>query len=302
MDLSAIEDFHGDPSQTLLDGDIMSSLGIQGNAQQMLQNNLVARVQQANHSPGGKASLPSKIKKYNHKGMNSLYWLSQKSQYIYLLDFKQQRFVKEKIESKISLPQFFSSCQVSQGNIYIVGGIQNDKVLKQTFELTDQLVLRQVASMNVGRFQAPIKLLNERFILAAGGVTSIGPAYKDRLTNSCEILDIKQNQWFEIAPMEFARSSTSLCAYNNRHVFIFHGLAQSANPSQYNTLEYIDFGNMDANSFKLAKWTSITVKSQEFIITQPRGSAFIPATNEILVFGGNNKMCFYIDTSFLKKQ
>ena len=29
MDLSAIEDFHGDPG-TMLEGDIMSSLGIQG--------------------------------------------------------------------------------------------------------------------------------------------------------------------------------------------------------------------------------------------------------------------------------
>ena len=64
---------------------------------------------------------------YRHKGLNTLYYLKPESQNVFLLDFKQQSFVKEKIQSETRLPAGFSSCQTEDGCIYIY-----DKGDKQT--------------------------------------------------------------------------------------------------------------------------------------------------------------------------
>jgi hypothetical protein len=90
---------------------------------------------------------PSRIQKYNHKGLNSLYWLKPQSQSIFLLDFKQQKFLREQIESQMVLPNNFTSCQITAGNIFVVGGILNGIVLKNTFELNESLQYRNVAVM-----------------------------------------------------------------------------------------------------------------------------------------------------------
>ena len=81
------------------------------------------------------------IQKYNHKGMNSLYYLHPMSQSIYLLDFKQQKFVKEPVKSQLSLPSSFSTCQLQEGNIFIVGGIMNEKASARTLELKEDLTM-----------------------------------------------------------------------------------------------------------------------------------------------------------------
>jgi hypothetical protein len=39
------------------------------------------------------------IQKYKHKGQNSLYWMAPNTKSIYLLDFKKQKFVEEKVDS-----------------------------------------------------------------------------------------------------------------------------------------------------------------------------------------------------------
>lgn len=45
------------------------------------------------------------------------------------------------------LPNNFTSCQITKGNIFIVGGILNGMVLKNTFELNENLHYRNVAVM-----------------------------------------------------------------------------------------------------------------------------------------------------------
>ena len=91
------------------------------------------------------------------------------TQNVYLLNFKKQSFIKEKINSETLLPSFFTSVQSESGKIYMIGGLVKDIVLRQTFMLDENLYYKEIAMMKVARFSAPITLLKDAFILAAGG-------------------------------------------------------------------------------------------------------------------------------------
>mgnify|MGYP001061018529 CR=1 FL=1 len=72
-------------------------------------------------------------------------------------------------------------------------------------------------------------------------------------------------------------------------------------PNAQNSIEYMDLGSFDAKSIQMAKWISIVVKSQEFVSFNPRGSALLNQTNDIIIFGGQKTQCFYIDIGFLRQ-
>lgn len=116
-----------------------------------------------------KDTLKPLIQKYRHKGLNSLYYLKPKSQSIFLLDFKRQCFIKEKIDSQTLLPSCFTSVQCDSGKIYTVGGLVKEIVMKNTFCIDENLVYEEMAMMKTGRFNAPIVLLKDKFVFAAGG-------------------------------------------------------------------------------------------------------------------------------------
>ena len=163
----------------------------------------------------------SKINKYNHKGLNSIYYLHPGSLDTFILDFSKQSFVKQTIDSKQAFPTNFTSVQQSNGHIWIVGGILPDKSLSnKVLELTDYLQLKQGGSMNLARFATPVALLKENFIVAAGGVISTS---NRKQTNQTELYDISKGTWQIISSLEKPRANTSMCVITNRHVFIFNG-------------------------------------------------------------------------------
>jgi hypothetical protein len=47
--------------------------------------------------------------------------------------------------------------------------------------------MKQVAIMNIARCSVPIQLLKDRFVIAAGGIITLGS--KPKLTNTCELYD-----------------------------------------------------------------------------------------------------------------
>ena len=96
------------------------------------------------------------------------------------------------------MPSCFSTAQTAQGKIYMVGGLVKDMVLKNTFVIDENLVYNELAMMKVGRFSAPLALLNDKYILAAGGHISTA---KNKYTNSAELYDIAANKWYSMEPM-----------------------------------------------------------------------------------------------------
>ena len=72
---------------------------------------------------------PTVIDNYKHKGLNTLYYLKPESTSVFLLDFKKQSFMKERLKSG-KVPTGFSSVQTENGKIFLVGGYNGDRVSK----------------------------------------------------------------------------------------------------------------------------------------------------------------------------
>ena len=73
----------------------------------------------------------------------------------------------------------------------MVGGTVKDLVLRNTFRLDQNLSYDEMSPMKTQRFNTPICLLKDSFILAAGG--QISTSNKGKYTNATELYDIKKN-------------------------------------------------------------------------------------------------------------
>ena len=62
--------------------------------------------------------------KYASAGKNTLYFLVPDTPNLYLLDFKQRKFIKKKLTTR--LPMRATSAQTSNGFIYVLGGMLPD--------------------------------------------------------------------------------------------------------------------------------------------------------------------------------
>jgi hypothetical protein len=188
--------------------------------------------------------LEPKISKYRHKGINTLFFLQPNSFNIYLLDFKLQSFVKENLYAQEKLPTGFTSVQLASGLIVVMGGIQNNQVLNKITIINDQLVTKQVSQLKVARYSVPLALIQDRYVMAAGGVLQTTSSSTKKYTNAVELYDVASNQVFQLADMEKMRAHTSMAVVKNRHVFIFNGI-QNVNfnsLSSSHAIEYIDLG------------------------------------------------------------
>jgi hypothetical protein len=196
MNLSAIDFDNTVPLMETNETQLQDLHNLQSNKNKVASNRpQFGQSPQTQMMPGARQAprQPQVIEMYRHKGLNTLYYLKPESQNIFLLDFKQQSFVKEKIQSETRMPAGFSSCQTEDGCIYLVGGVVKDLVLRNTFRLDQSLSYEELSPMKSQRFNTPICLLKDNFILAAGGQTN--PSAKLKYTNAVELFDIKKNQW-----------------------------------------------------------------------------------------------------------
>ena len=72
-----------------------------------------------------------------------------------------------------------------------------------------------MAMMKVGRFNAPIALLRDKFVIVAGGQVSNS---KNKFTNAVELFDSVGNKWLSLDSLQKPRGNTSLTAIGNRFV------------------------------------------------------------------------------------
>jgi hypothetical protein len=96
--------------------------------------------------------------------------------------------------------------------------LSSDIGLKQCFCIDANMSIYDRESMSMGRYNMPLALVRDRFILACGGQTSENTA-----TNTCEAFDIDTNTWFSIAPLKQPMSNTSAVVMNNRFVYLMPG-------------------------------------------------------------------------------
>jgi hypothetical protein len=134
-------------------------------------------------------------------------------------------------------------------------------------------------NMNLGRFNAPLALVRDRFILACGGQVSENAA-----TNACEAYDIDTNTWFAIAPLKQAISNTSAIVMNNRFVYLMPGSGiageQLGVKPDYCCIEMLDTGSSiqfgtdrQSKNYGLPiashRWETLVVQNPSFSQSRP---------------------------------
>lgn len=72
--------------------------------------------------------------------------------------------------------------------------------------------------MSLGRFNTPLALIRDRFIIACGGQVNESSA-----TSQCEAYDIETNNWFSISSLQMPMSNTSAIVMNNRFIYLMPG-------------------------------------------------------------------------------
>lgn len=164
----------------------------------------------------------------------------------------------------------------------MIGGVIKDIVLRQTYCIDENLSFSEMAPMKQARYSSQVALLNNRFILVAGGQNQWG---KNKYTTTCELFDISMNKWHPVDQLQKPRSNSSMTAVAGRLVFIFNGLPSSIQTLHSNAIEFLDLVSFDTPSIRTAKWETLSISNNDFVSTEPRGSAAISKT-EILVFGG----------------
>ena len=148
--------------------------------------------------------------------------------------------------------------------------------------------------MQTARFNAPVILLKNQFVIVAGGQTNLENLLN--MATATEIYDTQLNRWYNLAPLLRARASTSMTQIADQHVFIINGL--EGDSTMNHAIEYMDLGECDQNSFNQAYWRPIIINSERFHLERPRASA--PLGNfEILVFGGSGNFTYLLDLRYM---
>jgi hypothetical protein len=191
--------------------------------------------------------------RYRHKNQNSIYYLKPRSNEIWILDFKVQGFVKENLTGKVLLPDRFSSIQLQNGHIYIVGGMIQDLISRNSYEIDGNMNIIDRPPMSKARYNCSLTLIFERFIFAIGGYVG-----KNVGTEIVECLDTNSNMWFQVGPLNKARSCTTASCVGNRFIYVFPGVQKET----WNTIEFMDLGQitngsplLDPREFKKLKWS-----------------------------------------------
>lgn len=63
--------------------------------------------------------------------------------------------------------------QTVSGKIYAVGGLDRELVIKSVFAIDEDLVVKEVAMMKTARFNAPVTLLKDKYLVVAGGEINV---------------------------------------------------------------------------------------------------------------------------------
>lgn len=123
--------------------------------------------------------------------------------------------------------------------------------------------------MKTPRFNIPLVLVKDRYILALGGMTS-----KSKVVDVCEAYDTVNSTWYPLPHLDRARASTSAQVVNQRYVYIM----PAPNSISWSTIEFLDLGYpFDIKSVK-NKWQILSVASPEFTQSFGFGSTMISNT------------------------
>ena len=160
------------------------------------------------------------------------------------------------------------------------------------------MTVYEKAPMQQARFNAPLALVRDRFLLALGGFSG-----RQSPTLSCECYDTLTNHWFSIASLP-AETNNGCAVVLERFVYMMPGTQTAANNSL--VIKQLDTGSTgqyegDKHSREYGyviarqKWVLLNVANRDFTQAQPVAGIKLNPT-EMLIFGGDSTKTFQLDT------
>lgn len=144
------------------------------------------------------------------------------------------------------MPDYHKSISVSNGDLFVVGGTEENgkkssSIYRMDFENNGLILCNK---LKYGRSSHSI-CFNNKYIYVLGGFLS-----DQHATNRCERYDIVNNKVEEIRPMHTMCCSFACCSFAGRYIYKFGGFGEN-NDIIHNIVTYMLFRNA-------------TIKKQEY--------------------------------------
>ena len=160
----------------------------------------------------------------------------------------------------------------------------------------------------MARFEIPLALVHDRFILALGGKKGKGKGAQGQAetTKLCEAYDSVTNHWFQIDSLPFTCSGTSAVVMNDQEVYLMPGNNRETQTNSSLFICHLDTGppmqfprqsNRQNYGYAIGghRWSKLEVKNVEFVRSYPVAALSLGPT-QMLIFGGASTKCFMLDT------
>ena len=142
-----------------------------------------------------------------------------------------------------------------------------------------------MAPMHMARFDTPVAVTWDRYILAIGGKTS-----RQHGTKRCEIYDTLSDQWHHLPAIPFFCVNVAAIVIKSRHVFLMPGQNRETQTSTSLLIGHLDTAALEKHTNDLGSmaWNKLWVENNpEFVAACPiAGSALVSDPYKMLIFGG----------------
>ena len=199
-------------------------------------------------------------------------------------------FSKIELNNIFNVPLRHRSITTPEGEIYLIGGVESNKELKNCYKMSfDKIALESKSMMIVSRKSYGICYMNG-YIYAIGGAN-----HNEGFLKKCERYDVLRDIWTIIADLGESASSPCVCSFRNMYLYKFGGLAKHMLLN--NKIEKYD---VEKNIWTTYDVENITedIKNFNFRLLWLSGCCQINY-NQIYVFGGCENNDLPSNTSFL---
>jgi len=180
------------------------------------------------------------------------------------------------LNNDFTIPRHHKSLITPEGYILLTGGLEQSKNGTITFLSNsyifdyEQHLLTPLAPMIYPRAGHGL-VYTPNGIIAVGGITK-----NQNITETCEIYNIDENKWYQIASLNEPTMNSTLCLFNNMYVIKISGKI-----SENELCQYVELYNFEENI-----WTVLECEDHDFVIPSSCGCIQINE-NEVMIFGGS---------------
>ena len=180
------------------------------------------------------------------------------------------------LQDDLLIPRHHKSIITPEGYIILTGGLEQSKNGSITFLPNSYILdyenqkLVELAPMICPRAGHGI-IYTPNGIMAVGGITK-----NQTITETCEIYNVDENKWYQIASLREPTMNSALCLFNGIYVIKISGKV-----SECELCQYVELYNFEENM-----WTILECEDPNFVIPSSCGCIQINES-EILIFGGS---------------